>query len=94
MFSCIEHKTPWKRETPRRKFQKKISPLDNSDFGKFWAGYLNSKIRSNYFLKYVISNPTRKVFGNNIDLPSVFRVSGLALIEGGGLSVLIAQSSE
>ena len=72
-FSCTEHKTPWKmkhKEKPPEANLKKISQLENSDFGGCWAGYLNSKICPNYFLKYAISNSTRNVFGINIDLPS------------------------
>ena len=61
------------REPPRRKFLE-ISQLDNPDFGRFWAGHLNSKFRSNYFLKYVISISTKNVFGIIIDLLSGFTV--------------------
>ena len=60
--------------TPRRKNILEISQLDNPDFGRFWAGHLNSKFCSNYFLKYVISISTKNVFGIIIDLLSGFPV--------------------
>ena len=37
------------RETPRKDFL--ISQLDNSDFGKCWAEYLNSKIPPQLFFE-------------------------------------------
>ena len=67
IFSCIEHTNPGKcsilvalstkplemkhKEKPPEGNSKKISPLDNSDFGKFEAGYLNSKIPLQLFFE-------------------------------------------